>query len=288
MDSLELEQAITECYQVMKEAGASESQALIDAKALTGMMQSISGVNKNAMGSLLSATKEALSLRVASRLAYKEAKDELYRLVAYPTFARDSATVMQAYCLAIGVSVGKYSSGDFARWMKAKVKLVRKVRSGLWAESGLTLAHANKYKSLRYLVKGLKIARNRASMKECSEVDHELWAWVSRAKREGASLSTGVCQLGGYESLAAMFSHAYVMHASVGTIAVSKGEKAKAKAPYAQELHPYADTDSTLMQAYCHDETGRAVIAPFPKRPTIAKKNSKRRATLAPCIGVAP
>ena len=284
MDSLELEQSLAECYQVMKEAGASEAQALIDAKALTGMMQAISGVNKNAMGSLLSATKEALSLRVSSRLAYKEAKDELYRLVAYPTFARDSATVMQAYCLAVGVSVGKYPMGDFARWMKAKVKLVRRIRCAIWKDSGLTLAHSNKYKSLRFLVKGLKIARNRATVQEYSPVDHELWAWVNKAKREGASLSTGVCQLGQHASLAAMFGHAYVMHAACGNVAVSKGEKAKSKAYYDASLHPYADTDSTLMQAYCHDETGAKVIAAFPKRPTIAKKNSKRRAILEPCL----
>ena len=286
MDSLELEQALAECRQAMKEAGASESQALQDAKALTGMMQAISGVNKDAMSSLLYATKEALSLRVSSRLAYKDAKTELYNLVAYPAYQRDSATVMQAYCLAVGVSVGKYSIGDFARWLKAKVKLVRKVRSKIWNESGLTLAHANKYKSLRYLVKGLKIARDRATIQECTPVDHALWAWVSRAKREGASLSTGVCQLGGYEELEKLYGHAYVMHASVGSVATSKGEKAKAKAHYDASLHPYADHDSTLMQAYCHDETGARVIAPFAKRPAIAKKNSKRRATLAPCITI--
>ena len=65
-------------------------------------------------------------------------------------------------------------------------------------------------------------------------------------------------------------------------------EKAKAKAYYDASLHPYADTDSTLAQAYCHDETGRAVIAPFPKRPVVSVKNSKRRATLAPCLTVNP
>ena len=288
MDSLELEQALAECRQAMQEAGASEAQALQDAKALAGMMQALSGVNKDAMGSLLSATKEALSLRVASKAAYDAAKAALYELVAYPAYQRDSATVMQAYCLAIGVSVGKYSSGEFARWMKAKVKLVRKVRSKLWKDSGITLAHANRYRSLRYLVRGLKVARDRATMQECSKVDHALWAWVCRAKRHGASLSNVVCNLGKHESLAAMFGHAYVMHSSVGSEAVSKGEKAKHKAHYAQELHPYADTDSTIMQAYVHDETGRAVIAPFPKRPTIAKRNSKRRASLAPCLNIVP
>ena len=286
MDSLELDQAIAECYQVMREAGASESQALTDAKALVSMAQSLSGVNKDAMGSLLSATKEALSLRVFSMVAYKEAKNELYELVGYPAFQRDSATVMQAYCLAVGVSVGKYSSGDFARWMKAKVKLVRRIRCAIWKDSGLTLAHTNRYRSLRYLVKGLKIARERALVMECTPVDHALWSWVNRAKKEGVSLSTGVCQLGQHESLAAMFSHAYVMHSSVGSIAVSKGEKAKSKAYYDASLHPYADTDSTLMQAYCHDETGRAVIAPFPKRPVVSVKNSKRRATLSPCLEI--
>ena len=286
MDSLELEQALAECRQAMKEAGASESQALQDAKALTVMMQALSGVNKDAIGSLLSATKEALNLRVSSMVAYKDAKNELYELVGYPAFQRDSATVMRAYCLAVGVSVGKYSSGDFARWLKAKVKLVRKVRSKLWKDSGITLAHANRYKSLRFLVRGLKLARNRASIVECTPVDHALWAWVSRAKREGASLSTGVCQLGQHEELEKLYGHAYVMHASTGSIATSKGEKAKGKAPYAQELHPYADTDSTLAQAYVHDETGAKVIAAFPKSPVVSVRHSKRRATLAPCLEI--
>ena len=288
MDSLELEQALAECRQVMKEAGASEAQALQDAKALTGMMQAISGVNKDAVSSLLAATKEALSLRVASRVAYRDAKASLYELVAYPAFQRDSATVMQAYCLAVGVSVGKYSSGEFARWMKAKVKLVRKVRCDVWRDSGLTLAHTNRYKSLRYLIRGLKVARNRATMQECAPVDHALWQWVNKAKREGASLSNVVCNLGWHEELEKLYGRAYVMHAACGSVATSKEEKAKRKAYYDASLQPYADHDSTLMQAYCHDETGRAVIAPFPKRPVVSVKNSKRRASLAPCIEQAP
>ena len=196
------------------------------------------------------------------------------------------------YCRAISVSVGRDSLGTLKRWLTTQYALLdkltnaatlaREVEAGKVSSLGAPVLLAMRRAELAHL----DVVEARATMKECTPVDHALWAWVSRAKKHGASLSTGVCQLGQHESLAAMFSHAYVMHASVGSIATSKGEKAKGKAPYAQELHPYADTDSTLAQAYVHDETGAKVIAPFPKRPVVSVRHSKRRATLAPCLEI--
>ncbi len=202
------------------------------------------------------------------------------------------AAMHKRYCRAVEVSIGKSSMGTLKRWLTTQYALLDKltnaatlaseVQAGKVSSVGAPMLLAMRRAELAHL----DVVEARASIVECTHVDHALWAWVSKAKREGASLSTGVCQLGGYESLAAMFSHAYVMHSSVGSIATSKGEKAKHKAYYDASLHPYADHDSTLAQAYCHDETGRAVIAPFPKRPTIAKRNSKRRASLAPCLEI--
>lgn len=194
------------------------------------------------------------------------------------------------YCRAISVSVGKESIGTLNRWLTTQYALLNKLTNAATLASEVA---AGKVSSLgagmllsmrRAELAHLDVVEARATMQECTPVDHALWQWVNKAKREGASLSNVVCNLGGYESLAAMFGHAYVMHNSVGSIATSKGEKEKAKAQYDADLHPYADHDSTLMQAYCHDETGMAVIAPFPKRPVVSVKNSKRRASLAPCL----
>ena len=203
-----------------------------------------------------------------------------------------NAAMHKRYCRAVSVSVGRDSLGTLKRWLTTQYALLNKlanaatlaseVQAGNVSSVGAPMLLAMRRAELAHL----DVVEARANQRECTTVDHALWAWVSRAKKEGASLSTGVCQLGGHDELEKLYTHAYVMHASVGSIAVSKGEKAKAKAPYDASLHPYADTDSTLAQAYYHDETGAKVIAAFPKRPAIAKKNSKRRATLAPCIEI--
>ena len=210
----------------------------------------------------------------------------------YVAVANDA--MHKRYCRAIEVSIGKRSLGTLKRWLTTQYALLnklanaatlaREVQAGNVSSVGAPMLLAMRKAEIAHL----EVVEARASMKECSEVDHDLWAWVSRAKREGASLSTGVCQLGKHDELEKLYGHAYVMHAACGSVAVSKGEKAKGKAPYAQELHPYADTDSTLMQAYCHDETGRAVIAPFPKRPVVSVKHSKRRVTVDTSKLVAP
>ena len=248
---------------------------------------SVSSAFKDSLGDCI---KQVNSLAaMASNEAHKAA---LLQGLHYVGQAQDA--MHRRYCRAVSVSVGSDSLGTLKRWLVTQYALLDKLTNAATLASEVA---AGKVSSLgagmllsmrRAELAHLDVVEARASMKECTPVDHELWKWVNKAKREGASLSTGVCQLGGYESLAAMFSHAYVMHASVGNVAVSKGEKAKSKAYYAQELHPYHDDDSTLAQAYVHDETGAKVIAPFPKRPVVCVKNSKRRATLAPCIEIAP
>ncbi len=210
----------------------------------------------------------------------------------YVSVANDA--MHKRYCRAVEVSIGKSSMGTLKRWLTTQYALLDKLTNAATlasevAEGKVSSLGAGMLLSMRRAeIAHLDVVEARATMQECPPVDHALWAWVSRSKKHGASLSTGVCQLGGHDELAAMFSHAYVMHSSVGNVAVSKAEKAKAKAYYDASLHPYHDDDSTLMQAYCHDETGAKVIAAFPKRPTIAKRNSKRRATLDTSVLVAP
>ena len=224
-------------------------------------------------------------------LAGNEAhKASLLQGLHYVDAANDA--MHKRYCRAVEVSIGKRSIGTLKRWLTTQYALLnklanaetlaREVQAGKVSAIGAPMLLAMRRAELAHL----DVVEAKASRKQYTPVDHELWKWVSKAKREGASLSTGVCLLGQHEELAAMFSHAYVMHASVSSMAVSKGEKSKAKAPYAASLHPYADTDSTLAQAYCHDETGAKVIAAFPKRPVVSVRNSKRRATLAPCIEI--
>ena len=249
-------------------------------------------------GSVSEAFKESIGACViecnkldamASNEAHKAA---LLQGLHYVSVANDA--MHKRYCRAVEVSIGKRSIGNLKRWLTTQYALLDKLTNAATLASEVA---AGKVSSLgagmllsmrRAELAHLDIVEARATMQVGTKVDHELWAWVNKAKREGASLSVAVCQLGQHESLAAMFGHAYVMHSSVGSLATSKGEKAKAKAPYDASLHPYADTDSTLIQAYCHDETGAKVIAAFPKRPTIAKKNSKRRASLAPCLVINP
>ena len=205
-----------------------------------------------------------------------------------------NAAMHKRYCKAVEVSIGKRSIGNLKRWLVTQYALLDKLANAATLASEVQAGNVSSVGAPMLLamrkaeIAHLDVVEARASIMECTPVDHALWAWVSRARKEGANLSTGVCQLGQHEELAAMFSHAYVMHNSVGSIATSKGEKAKAKAPYDASLHPYADTDSTLMQAYCHDETGAKVIAAFPKRPVVSVKNSKRRVTLDTSVLVAP
>ena len=262
---------------------------LKNAKAfMNWQIATFGGVSKAFKDSLVACVIECNKL---DSLARNEGnKAALLQGLHYAAVANDA--MHKRYCRAVEVSIGKSSMGTLKRWLVTQYALLNKlanaetlaseVQAGNVSSVGAPMLLAMRKVELAHL----DVVEARATVQECSEVDHALWSWVSRAKREGASLSTGVCQLGQHTELEKLYTHAYVMHASVGSIAVSKGEKAKGKAPYAQELHPYADTDNTLMQAYCHDETGAKVIAAFPKRPVVFVKNSKRRATLAPCLEI--
>lgn len=222
---------------------------------------------------------------MASNEAHKEA---LLQGLHYVEAA--NAAMHRRYCRGIEVSIGKRSIGTLKRWLVTQYALLNKLTNAATlasevADGKVSSLGAGMLLSMRKAeLAHLDVVEARATMQECTPVDHALWQWVCEAKREGASLSVAVCQMGQHEELEKLYGRAYVMHAACGSVATSKGEKAKGKAPYAQELHPYADHDSTLMQAYCHDETGRAVIAPFPKRPVVSVRHSKRRAALAPCI----
>lgn len=226
---------------------------------------------------------------MASNEAHKAA---LLQGLHYVSVANDA--MHRRYCRGVEVSIGKRSIGTLKRWLTTQYALLNKlanaetlaseVQAGRVSSLGASMLMAMRKAELAHL----DIVEARASIMECASVDHELWAWVNKVRKQGASLSVAVCQLGQHEELAQMYAHAYVMHSSVGSMAVSKGEKAKAKVAYDASLHPYADHDSTLLQAYCHDDTGEKVIAPFAKRPVVSVKNSKRRASLAPCIGIAP
>lgn len=248
---------------------------------------SVSAAFRDSLGDCIKQVNKLESM--ASNEAHKEA---LLQGLHYVEAA--NAAMHRRYCRGIEVSIGKRSLGKLKRWLTTQYALLNKlacpasiamdVEAGKVSSLGVGMLLSMRRAELAHL----DVVEARATMQECTPVDHALWQWVNKAKREGASLSTGICQLGGYESLAAMFSHAYVMHASVGSVATSKGEKAKHKAYYSQELHPYADQDSTLMQAYCHDETGAKVIAAFPKRPVVSVRHSKRRASLAPVINITP
>ncbi len=263
--------------------------ALKNAKSfMNWQLETFGGVSKAFTDSLGACVIECNRLEaMANSEAHKAA---LLQGLHYVTVANDA--MHKRYCRAIEVSIGKRSLGTLKRWLVTQYALLDKLTNAATLASEVA---AGKVSSLgagmllsmrKAELAHLDVVEARASMKEFGEVDHALWAWVNRAKKEGASLSPGVCQLGGYAELEKLYGHAYVMHSSVGSVATSKGEKAKHKAYYDASLHPYADTDSTLMQAYCHDETGAKVIAPFPKRPTIAKRNSKRRASLAPCLEI--
>ena len=110
----------------------------------------------------------------------------------------------------------------------------------------------------------------------------DVWQWVNRVSREFRSsgmvspVCVAACPMGGSEALAAIYGRAHVIHAALVSVATSKAEKAKQLAGHYESA--YADHDSSIAQAYVHDETGKRLLAPFPKRPVVSVKNSKKRA----------
>lgn len=279
----------------LEEAQANKLDALEslqDARAVLKNAKEFMNWQLETFGSVSKAFKDSLGACVIEcnrleALANSEAhKAALIQGLHYVAVANDA--MHKRYCRAVSVSVGRDSLGKLKRWLVTQYALLNKLTNAATLASEVQAGNVSSVGAPMLLamrraeIAHLDIVEARATMQECPPVDHELWKWVSKAKKHGANLSTGVCQLGGYTELEKLYGHAYVMHSSVGSVAVSKGEKAKGKAYYDASLRPYADTDSTLAQAYCHDETGAKVIAPFPKLPVVSVKNSKRRATLAP------
>lgn len=213
--------------------------------------------------------------------------------------ARAADAVHDLYCAAVEVAHGKRDAGGFTKRCNAyyaslQHKLSKADNEGLGSDGrgnwfSLSYLNGAAYAaSLRLQMKAIPACERRASMTldAPSEIPAALWLWIREAQREGLAQGLPTCSLGNVEELRAAYGRARVLHNAIGSVATSNGEKAKAKAHYEHELHPFADAGHTMAQAYVHDETGQRMIAPFPKRPVVAIRGSKRRAQLAPCIDV--
>lgn len=212
--------------------------------------------------------------------------------------ARAADAVHNLYCAAVEVAHGKGSVGGFTKRCNAfYASLQHKLAKA--EEEGLGTSGNGKWFSLSYLngsayaaalklqISSIPACERRAALTldaGCQEVPIALWQWVQRASKDGLDLGLPTCGIGNVEELRAAYGRARVLHNAVGSVAVSKSEKAKSKVYYADSEHPYADGDFTAAQAYVHDETGKRMLAPFPKRPVVAIKGSKRRVQLAPCL----
>lgn len=227
--------------------------------------------------------KKALSI-LARDIYYRQAIDAVHEL----------------YCTAVEVAHGKRDIGGFRKRCNAyfaslQHKLAKAENEGLGTSGNgewfaLSYLNGSAYAgALRLQMKAIPACERRAALTldaGCHEVPIDLWQWVNEARKSGLVQGLPTCSLGNVEELRAAYGRARVLHNSVGSKAVSKSEKAKEKTYYDVSKHPYADGDFTAAQAYVHDDSGVRVIAPFPKRPQIAIKGSKKRAWLAPCIEI--
>ena len=207
--------------------------------------------------------------------------------------ARAADSVHTLYCAAVEIAHGKGSIGGFTKRCNAFYASLQH-KSAKAENEGLGTSGNGEWFSLSYLNGAAYAASLRLQMEAIpacerratltldapSEIPASLWLWIREQKELGIVQGLPGCSLGNVESLRVAFGRARVLHNAVGSVAINKGEKAKAKVYYEHDLHPYADRDSTMAQAYVHDETGARVIAPFPKRPVVSMKNSKRRATV--------
>lgn len=213
--------------------------------------------------------------------------------------ARAADSVHTLYCAAVEIAHGKGSVAGFTKRCNAYfASLQHKVAKA--ENEGLGTSGNGKWFSLSYLngaayagalrlqMEAIPACERRAALTldAPSEIPASLWLWIREQNGLGIVQGLPGCSLGNVESLKEAFGRARVLHNAVGSVATNKGEKAKAKVYYEHDLHPFADRDSTMAQAYVHDETGARVIAPFPKRPVVAIRGSKKRAGLAPCIEI--
>ena len=284
--------ALDECLENASEARLDLQDARQDLKKARAFMQwqmetygSVSPAFKDSLGDCIKQCNRLEAL--ANSEGYKA---NLLAGLHYIELANDA--MHKRYCRAIAVSVGKESMPSLLRWLNTQYALLHKlatadsvhkqVQAGKCSSEGAATLLAMRRAELAHL----EIVEARATIKECREIDAALWQWVNAARKEGANVSNALCQLGQSESLKALYGHAYVMHASVGSVATSKREREKAKAFYAHDAHPYADHDATIAQAYVHDETGARMLAPFPQRPVISRKHCRKRAALAPIVTI--
>ena len=213
--------------------------------------------------------------------------------------ARAADSVHTLYCAAVEVAHGKGSVAGFGKRCTAyfaslQHKVSKAENEGLGTNGNgewfnLSYLNGAAYAgALRLQMDAIPACERRAAMvlDAPSEIPPALWLWIREQKGLGIVQGLPACSLGNVESLKEAYGRARVLHNAVGSVATSKGEKAKGKLFYPHDLHPYADRDSTMAQAYVHDETGARVIAPFPKRPVVAIRGSKRRAGLAPCTEI--
>lgn len=227
--------------------------------------------------------RKALSI-LARDIYYRQATDAIHEL----------------YCAAVEVAHGKRGLTGFTKRCNAyyaslQHKLAKATNEGLasngkgeWIE--LTYFNGAAYvAALELQISSIPACERRSALTldaGCHEVPVDLWQWVNAARKSGLDLGLPTCGIGNVEELRVAYGRARVLHNAVGSIAVSKSEKAKGKIYYDVSKHPFSDGDFTAAQAYVHDDSGVRVIAPFPKRPQIAIKGSKKRAWLAPCIDV--
>ena len=213
--------------------------------------------------------------------------------------ARAADSVHNLYCAAVEVAHGKGSVAGFTKRCNAffaglQHKLAKAENEGLGTSGdgkwfSLSYLNGAAYAgTLRLQMEAIPACERRATLTldAPSEIPPALWLWIREQKRLGIVQGLPACSLGNVEELRVAFGRARVLHNAVGSVATNKGEQAKGKLQYPHDLHPFADHGHTMAQAYVHDETGVRLIAPFPKRPVVSVKNSKRRATLAPVIEI--
>ena len=206
--------------------------------------------------------------------------------------ARATDAVHALHCAAVEVAHGKrnlagYTKRCNAYYASLQHKLAKAENEGLGSSGNgewfpLSYLNGAAYAgAIRLQMEAIPACERRAALTldaGSHEVPVDLWQWVNEARKSGLVQGLPTCSLGNVEELRAAYGRARVLHNATGSVAVSKSEKAKGKIYYDVSTHPYADGDFTSAQAYVHDENGTRVIAPFPKRPQIAIKGSKRRA----------
>ena len=245
------------------------------------------------------ATREIQPQINAAESGALDARASLRILAGSVWEARALDAVHTLYCAAVEIAHGKGSVAGFTKrcnafyaslqhkLAKAENEAIGTNGNGEWFPLSY-LNGAAYVASLRLQMDAIPACEKRAALTldAPSEIPPSLWLWIREQKGLGIVQGLPSCSLGNVESLKEAYGRARVLHNAVGSVATNKGEKAKAKVYYEHDLHPFADHGHTMAQAYVHDETGARVIAPFPKRPVVAIRGSKKRAGLAPCIEI--